>query len=131
MHAFTGFKHSFCVWQVDQCNSSYIYIYTSHICKIVKSSLPYPGQGLYGAVGFSYASTADAAASSSDDDSDGDVDAAEGVEGEEEEAEDERMDGLAEGFGIEDFTYRLGKALEQEGRAEALARLRPRWVSNF
>lgn len=82
-------------------------------------------------MGFSYASTADAAASSSDDDSDGDVDAAEGVEGEEEEAEDERMDGVAEGFGIEDFTYRLGKALEQEGRAEALARLRPRWVSKL
>ncbi|MEW5308803.1 MAG: hypothetical protein WDW38_000734 [Sanguina aurantia] len=85
------------------------------------------GQGLYGAVGFSYATTADPA-SSSDDESDGEGvgDAAEGEAGEEEEAEDERMDGVAEGFGIEDFTYRLGKALEQEGRAEALARLKPR-----
>lgn len=42
------------------------------------------------------------------------------------EAEDDRVDDLAERYGLSDFSYVLHKALEQEGDEEARMRPRPR-----
>jgi arginine/serine-rich splicing factor 16 len=42
------------------------------------------------------------------------------------EAEDDRVDEMAEGFGLEDFSYRLHKSLEKEGEDEARMRKPPR-----
>lgn len=42
------------------------------------------------------------------------------------EAEDERVDDMAEAYGLADFCYRLHRALEKEGEEEARMRKRPR-----
>lgn len=104
------------------------------------------GSGVYSAMGFSYdtggaGAGAGAAAgiesSSSDDssndsdDSDSDDEGGGGVGPVSEadlaqEAEDDRVDEMAEGFGLEDFTYRLHKAQEREGEDEARMRHPPR-----
>jgi arginine/serine-rich splicing factor 16 len=106
------------------------------------SSMPLPmaaygaGTGAYSAVGFSYG--ADGAAgegddpfssegdsSSDEDDSSGEEEGAPATEAEAaEEAEDERVDELAEAYGLRDFSYRLHKVQEQEGEQE-LARHKP------
>lgn len=46
-----------------------------------------------------------------------------------EEDEHERQDELAEGYGITDFSYRLHRALGDEGEQEAALMARPRWVA--
>lgn len=94
------------------------------------------GTGVYSAVGFSYGGAGNSSSSdSSDDDSDGDDDDEDDPSGagpstEEDvaqEAEDERVDDIAEQFGLVDFSYRLHRALEKEGQEEARMRRRPRW----
>jgi arginine/serine-rich splicing factor 16 len=42
------------------------------------------------------------------------------------EAEDERIDDMAEAYGLTDFSYRLHRALEKEGEEEARMRKRPK-----
>jgi arginine/serine-rich splicing factor 16 len=42
------------------------------------------------------------------------------------EVEDDRVDDMAEQFGLQDFSYRLHKALGREGVEEARLRKRPR-----
>jgi arginine/serine-rich splicing factor 16 len=42
------------------------------------------------------------------------------------EAEDERVDDMAESYGLADFSYRLHRALEKEGEEEARMRKRPK-----
>lgn len=46
------------------------------------------------------------------------------------EAEADRLDDIAEGYGVSDFSYRLHKALEAEGEQSAAMIRRPRWGSN-
>lgn len=105
------------------------------------------GSGVYSAMGFSYdaggtgggagAAAGDGGVISSDDssdsDSDSDSDSEEGAglgpvsEADlAQEAEDDRVDEMAEVFGLEDFSYRLHKALEKEGEEEARMRKAPR-----
>lgn len=104
------------------------------------------GSGVYSAIGFSYdagagavGGAAGAAAilssddSSSDSDSDSDTDSEDGAglgpvsEADlAQEAEDDRVDEMAEVFGLEDFSYRLHKALQKEGEEEARVRNAPR-----
>jgi arginine/serine-rich splicing factor 16 len=88
------------------------------------------------------AAAADASDSSSDDDSDEDSDdddelalagtGAAGLAGPvseaelAQEAEDERVDDMAESYGLADFSYRLHRALEKEGEEEARMRKRPK-----
>lgn len=103
------------------------------------------GSGVYSAMGFSYdaggagggagAATAGGGVISSDDssDSDSDSDSEEGAglgpvsEADlAQEAEDDRVDEMAEVFGLEDFSYRLHKALDKEGEEEARMRKAPR-----
>jgi arginine/serine-rich splicing factor 16 len=88
------------------------------------------------------AAAVDASDSSSDDDSDYDSEdddesalAASGAGGlagpvsEAElaqEAEDERVDDMAEAYGLADFSYRLHRALKKEGEEEARMRNRPK-----
>jgi len=99
------------------------------------------GSGVYSAMGFSYDGSAAAGAgaggveSSSDDsdsdesDSEDDEAAAAGPVSEAElaqEAEDDRVDEMAEAFGLQDFSYRLHKALEKEGEDEARMRNPPK-----
>jgi arginine/serine-rich splicing factor 16 len=103
------------------------------------------GSGQYSAIGFSYDAGATAgiagaagAESSSDDsssdesDSEGEDDLGAGVGPLSEadlaqEAEDDRVDEMAEGFGLQDFSYRLHKSLEKEGEEEARMRNPPRY----
>lgn len=99
------------------------------------------GSGVYSAIGFSYDAGAGApgaavGADSSSDDSDSDSDSDSGDEGAglgpvseaelAQEAEDDRVDEMAEAFGLEDFSYRLHKSLEKEGEDEARMRKPPR-----
>lgn len=100
------------------------------------------GSGVYSAMGFSYdaggaagagAAGAGAADSSSDDsDSDSDTDSDEEAAGPiseaelAQEAEDDRVDEMAEAFGLDDFVYKLHKAQEKEGEDEARMRSAPR-----
>jgi arginine/serine-rich splicing factor 16 len=88
------------------------------------------------------AAAADASDSSSDDDSDEDSEdddesalagaGAAGLAGPvseaelAQEAEDERVDDMAESYGLADFSYRLHRALEKEGEEEARMRKRPK-----
>jgi arginine/serine-rich splicing factor 16 len=105
------------------------------------------GSGVYSAIGFSYDAGAGAVGgaaavgagaissdSSSDSDSDSDTDSEDGAglgpvsEADlAQEAEDDRVDEMAEVFGLEDFSYRLHKALQKEGEEEARVRNAPRW----
>lgn len=103
------------------------------------------GSGQYSAIGFSYDAGATAgfagaagAESSSDDsssdesNSEGEDDLGAGVGPLSEadlaqEAEDDRVDEMAEGFGLQDFSYRLHKSLEKEGEEEARMRNPPRY----
>eukprot|EP00879_Flechtneria_rotunda_P005015 GHRR01005291.1.p1 GENE.GHRR01005291.1~~GHRR01005291.1.p1 ORF type:complete len:648 (+),score=222.28 GHRR01005291.1:283-2226(+) len=109
------------------------------------------GTGMYSSVGFSYdnaaaGGAADAApaggagvttADVSSDDSSSDEDLSDfeidmdavGPESEADlaqEAEDERIDVIAEDFGLQDFSYRLHRAQEKEGEEEARMRKRPK-----
>eukprot|EP00775_Hariotina_reticulata_P011676 gene11676-11819_t len=113
------------------------------------------GTGMYSAMGFAYdagstgaaagpaaggVAGAGAATDSSDSDDDDDDDDSEvgsederaGAAGPESEAdlaqevEDDRVDDMAEQFGLQDFSYRLHKALGREGEEEARLRKRPR-----
>jgi arginine/serine-rich splicing factor 16 len=101
------------------------------------------GSGVYSTIGFSYdtgtggpgpgaATGADSSSDDSDSDSDSDSDdegTGLGPVSEAElaqEAEDDRVDEMAEGFGLEDFSYRLHKSLEKEGEDEARMRKPPR-----
>ena len=106
------------------------------------------GSGVYSSIGFSYDTGAAGGAgpvgmesSSSDSDSDDSDDSGSEGEGDEggvagpvseaelaQEAEDDRVDEMAEGFGLEDFTYRLHKAQEREGEEEARLRNPPKCV---
>ncbi|KAL6762370.1 alternative splicing regulator-domain-containing protein [Haematococcus lacustris] len=91
-----------------------------------------PGLGMYSQVGFQYgaseaAGTAAGSSSSEEDEGDEGEDAAPGsAEEVQAEAEEERVDVLAERFGVRDFSYRLHRALEAEGEEEAALRRRPR-----
>lgn len=96
------------------------------------------------AAGPSAAGAGESSDSSSEDDSDEDLDddedaaallagqAAGGAAGPvseaelAQEAEDERVDDMAEAYGLADFCYRLHRALEKEGEEEARMRKRPR-----
>lgn len=104
------------------------------------------GSGMYSNMGFSYDTGAAAGGpaagvagaessssddSSSDDDSDSEDELGAGVgpvsEAElAQEAEDDRVDEMAEAFGLRDFSYRLHKSLEKEGEEEARMRNPPR-----
>lgn len=102
------------------------------------------GTGMYSAMGFSYdsgtagnaaggaAAESDSSDDSSDEDSDDDEAAAAAAAGPvseadlAQEAEDERVDDIAETFGLSDFSYRLHRALEKEGEEEARMRKRPK-----
>lgn len=99
------------------------------------------GSGVYSAIGFSYdpgSNTAAAAAAvglesssddSSSDDSDSEDEGGVGPVSEADlaqEAEDDRVDEMAEAFGLQDFSYRLHKVLENEGEEEARMRNPPR-----
>lgn len=100
------------------------------------------GSGVYSAMGFSYdgaaaagtgaggvESSSDDSDDSDDSDSEDDEAAAAGPVSEAElaqEAEDDRVDEIAEGFGLHDFSYRLHKALEKEGEEEARMRNPPK-----
>jgi arginine/serine-rich splicing factor 16 len=109
-----------------------------------------PGTGIYSAVGLSYGGTeaqgAGGGAGIAGDgfggfissDSDSDESETDGDEEEDEnagpvteadvaqEAEDERVDSIADEYGLKDFCYRLHKMQEREGEQEAMARKRPR-----
>ncbi len=89
----------------------------------------------YAAIGFNYGGTADAdvvVAPGSDSDVSGSDDEDEGEDGEggqgmgAEELEDERLDGMAEAFGITDYSYVLHRSLKAEGEQEAARRRQPR-----
>lgn len=97
--------------------------------------------GIYSAMGFSYGSNDPVAAAQGggggglSDDDDGSEDSEGEEEGaapataaeEEQEAEDERVDELAESvFGVPDFAYTLHRALQQEDEDEARMRAAPR-----
>jgi arginine/serine-rich splicing factor 16 len=107
------------------------------------SSAPLPmaaygaGTGAYSAVGFSYGADGapgegdDPFSSGGDSSSDEEEDAGSEEEGAPvteaeaaQEAEDERVDDLAEAYGLRDFSYRLHKVQELEGE-QALMRLKP------
>ena len=103
---------------------------------------------MYSAMGFSYDSgsagpAGTAAAANSDDssesDSDDDEDDDDDDDDEElgaaelkseadvaQEAEDERVDEIADSFGLQDFCYRLHRAQGKEGEEEARMRKRPK-----
>jgi hypothetical protein len=91
------------------------------------------GQGLYGAVGFAYNGEDDLlAAISSGEGSSSDEEEEEEeppVTNEDlaEDAEDDRMDELAEKYGVQDYAYLLHKISKQEGEEDELRRKRPRW----
>lgn len=87
------------------------------------------GTGQYAAVGFSYGGGGEGEGVGSDsDDSDSDSDDGGGGPEDEaeaaQEAEDDRVDDIAERYGLADFSYRLHRTLEKEGDDEA--RMRPR-----
>ncbi|GFR43558.1 hypothetical protein Agub_g4651 [Astrephomene gubernaculifera] len=91
------------------------------------------GTGMFSAVGFNYgggqAGAGGAAGDSSSSDSDSDAESEQGDEGDvdaRQEAEDDRIDDIAELYGLTDFSYRLHRAQEQEGEEEARLRKPPR-----
>ncbi|EFJ50870.1 hypothetical protein VOLCADRAFT_103657 [Volvox carteri f. nagariensis] len=104
-------------------------------------AMPATGTGVFAAVGFNYGGNAggsgsaagagDSSSCSSDSDDDDDSDD-EDVEGASEdadagqEAEDDRIDDIAEQYGLTDFSYRLHRTLQQEGEDEARMRKPPR-----
>mmetsp|Transcript_27123 Transcript_27123/g.68964 ORF Transcript_27123/g.68964 Transcript_27123/m.68964 type:complete len:608 (-) Transcript_27123:43-1866(-) len=85
------------------------------------------GTGMYSAMGFNYGGgqAADAADSSSSSSSDDDSDDEAGG-GEADDAQDRVDDVAEEEYGIRDFSYRLHRALQQEGEQEAALLSRPR-----
>jgi len=96
------------------------------------------GTGQYGAVGFTYGGAGSSAggggvtglgddSDSSDEGSDSEDEGAPATEAEAaQEVEDGRVDEIAYGYGLRDFSYRLHKVLEQEGDDEVRMRARPR-----
>lgn len=98
------------------------------------------GTGMYSAMGFSYdtaaagpAGATAAAGGSSDSDSDDSEDDDDQPGASEmlteadvaQEAEDDRVDEIAESYGLQDFAYRLHRTMEKEGEQEARMRKRP------
>ena len=110
-----------------------------------------PGTGMYSAVGLTYgageaqggaggsgtggdafggfSSSSDSDSDESDTDSEEEEAADVGAVTEAEvaqEAEDERVDSIAEQYGLKDFSYRLHRLQEREGEQEAMVRKRPK-----
>lgn len=104
------------------------------------------GTGMYSAMGFSYDNAAAGPAGGpaapavvesesdsdedSEDDDDDEYDASAGEVLTEadvaQEAEDDRVDEIAESYGLQDFCYRLHRTMEKEGEEEARLRKRPK-----
>ena len=86
------------------------------------------GQGMYGAVGFAYGGEEDllAAASSGEDSSSDEEEPLVTNEELEADAEDDRLDELAEQYGVQDYAYLLHKTSKQEGEEDELRRKQPR-----
>ncbi|GIL46948.1 hypothetical protein Vafri_3819 [Volvox africanus] len=93
-------------------------------------AMPMAGTGAFSAVGFNYGGAAAGGGGSSDSSSDDDSSDSESDGDEDEdagqEAEDDRIDDIAEQYGLTDFSYRLHRALQQEGEEEARLRKPPR-----
>ncbi|KAG2445716.1 hypothetical protein HXX76_000322 [Chlamydomonas incerta] len=102
------------------------------------------GTGAFAAVGFNYGGSSEAAgaagggegddsSSSSDSDSSSSSDSEpdDGLNADaRQEAEDDRIDDIAEQYGLTDFSFRLHKVLEKEGEEEARMRKPPRRRGN-